>query len=367
MIKDYPMSILVLGASYGLAVGIRTAIAGHHVDFVCLPEQANMIRAGRFSVRVSARNAGTVLDLGAADCARSPGALTPLEVDAGQYDLVLLAMQEPQYAAAELSDLVRRIGASKVPCISVMNMPLPLYLADRLGIATTDELLDAWQNPHLWMALDPALFTAASPDPQAIPERSDNRLLLNVTLPSNLKIAPFSDRVAQEKLQRLARDTDAAVVERASGQLVPRVRLVAHPSPYVPMAKWPMLLAGNFRCFRTGAPVSIARAVLDDIESSRSVYAWVSALCIELIGDRDDFHDSPFVAFDRYCVAASSLSHPSSIARGIANGAVRVERVDKLLQLLGRAVGTSHPTVDSIVAEVDRRLAQNKSSQARMR
>lgn len=101
------------------------------------------------------------------------------------------------------------------------------------------------------------------------------------------------------------------------------------------MAKWPMLLTGNFRCFRDGPAVSIARAVHDDLEESKSVYSWVTQLCAELIGNREQASDQPFVPFERYATAARSLSSPSSIARGLAIGATRVERADKLIQLLG--------------------------------
>lgn len=209
-----PMKILLLGASYGLAAGMRAAIAGHHVDFVCLPADAKLIRAGQFALRVKARNADRMLELGAPDCQQAPHALAPAEVQTDHYDLSLLAMQEPQYAADELTSLVRHLMASKAPCISIMNMPLPNYLEDRLGVAITDELSDTWFNTALWTGFDPALFTAASPDPQAIRQADDDRLLIEVTLPSNLKVAPFRDPAAQAKLELLARDMDAAAVER---------------------------------------------------------------------------------------------------------------------------------------------------------
>ena len=357
--NNTPLRILLLGASYGLAAGIRAANTGHQVDFVCLPAEAKLINAGQFAVRVKARNADRILELGASDCQQAPHAFAPVDVQTDHYDLALLAMQEPQYAADELSSLVQRLMASKVPCISIMNMPLPNYLQDRLGIAITEELSHCWHNAALWMGFDPMLFTAASPDPQAIRQADDDRLLLEVTLPSNLKVAPFRDPAAQAKLERLARDLDTAEVERDGAKFLPAMRLVAHPSAYVPMAKWPMLLTGNFRCLRGGPPVSIARAVGDDLEESRSVYAWVTKLCAELIGDREPLSDQPFVPFERYCTAARSLSSPSSLARGLANGATRVERVDKLIQLLGIGIGKRHPGVDAIVENVDRRLALN--------
>lgn len=67
------------------------------------------------------------------------------------------------------------------------------------------------------------------------------------------------------------------------------------------------------------------------------------------------------VPFEKYAAAARELSRPASAARALNNGALNVERADKLVQLLARQKGLSHPTVDAIVALVDRRLAANRS------
>lgn len=356
-----PLKLLVLGASYGLAAGIRAAVSGHHVDFVCLPDDAALINSGLFTVQVKARNADRVIELKASDCPRAPQAFAAQDIRTEQYDLALLAMQEPQYAADGLTNLVQRLIADGVPCISIMNMPLPVYLEDRLGIDITPQLSDIWYNTELWLQFDPALFTATSPDPQAIRRPADGQLLIEVTLPTNFKAAPFRDPLAQAKLKQLADDINAVSIIRGSEKLIPGVRLVAHQSAYVPLAKWPMLITGNFRCFRDGPAVSIGRAVNDDLAESESLYNWVGQLSAQLIGEREPVDDQPFVAFDRYANAARSLSSPSSIARGLANGATKVERVDKLVQHLGAAVGQSHPSVDAIVKEVDRRLIINGS------
>jgi hypothetical protein len=354
-----PISVLVLGASYGLAVGVRAAIAGHHVDFVCRPDELESIREGRFQVSVAARDADVTLELGVGDCQKAPGALGPSEVIADRYQIAILAMQEPQYTDPELATLIQRLAACRIPCVSVMNMPLPIYISQSLGVPISAELAGVWQDPELWGAFDPTRFTAASPDPQAIRRPHEHLLAVDVTLPTNLKVAPFSDPAGQAILQRLAQEMDGATVVRDANRLTPRLRLIAHESTYVPMAKWPMLLTGNFRCLREGAPVSIAEAVLEDIDSSKSVYTWVDELCRELIPAAQRAGDVPFVSFERYCAAAGSLVYPSSLARGLASGATRVERVDRLIQLLGRAAGKRHHMVDDIVQEVDRRLAKN--------
>jgi len=70
---------------------------------------------------------------------------------------------------------------------------------------------------------------------------------------------------------------------------------------------------------------------------------------------RDDL-----VAFDKYAAAAERLTNPSSAARSIAAGAPMAERVDKLVQLIGRQHGISHPAIDGAVALVDAKIARNQ-------
>ena len=44
------------------------------------------------------------------------------------------------------------------------------------------------------------------------------------------------------------------------------------------------------------------------------------------------------------------------------NGALNIERADKLVQLVAGQIGMNHPILDQIVALVDRRLDTNRKS-----
>jgi hypothetical protein len=66
------------------------------------------------------------------------------------------------------------------------------------------------------------------------------------------------------------------------------------------------------------------------------------------------------VPFEKYAAAANDLSRPASAARALNNGAVNIERADKLVQLVARQHGMNHPALDQIVALVDRRLDANR-------
>ena len=137
------------------------------------------------------------------------------------------------------------------------------------------------------------------------------------------------------------------------GKDVP-VKLRVHDSLFVPMAKWSMLLTGNYRCVLADDVQSIHDAVHGDLEEARELYAWVDELARKLGADAADQ-----VPFEKYANAALSLLKPSSAARAIASGADRIERVDRLVRTIGNNLGMNNAAVDRGVATVDARLAEN--------
>ncbi len=137
------------------------------------------------------------------------------------------------------------------------------------------------------------------------------------------------------------------------------VKLKAYDSIWVPLAKWSMLLAGNYRCITKDGMRTAQEAVHTNIEESKSVYNFVFDLCVKLGADEKDL-----VPFEKYAAAAQSLSRPASAARALNNGASYIERADKLVQLIARQKGLSHPVIDGIVALVDSRLEANRKKAA---
>jgi hypothetical protein len=99
--------------------------------------------------------------------------------------------------------------------------------------------------------------------------------------------------------------------------------------------------------------------VHSDIETSRSVYNFVFDLCVKLGAKPEDL-----VPFEKYAAAAQSLVRPASAARALQNGAPNIERADKLVQLIAKQKGLSHPGIDATVALVDERLAANRKKAA---
>ena len=346
--------VLILGASYGSLFGTKLLMAGHDVTLVCRTATAQLINEHGTEVRIRLKGeAGhrAILSRGL------PGKLhaeTPERVDPALYDLVMLAMQEPQYNAHAIRTLLVRIAEARLPCLSIMNMP-PLPYLKRIPGLDTSRLETAFANARVWERFEPELMSLCSPDPQAFRPPEEKPNVLHVGLPTNFKAAPFGKTEHNEMLAKLEADIAAT---RLGGKDVP-VKLRVHSSLFVPLAKWSMLLTGNYRCVTRGDAMSIRNAVHGNLAMSRAIYAHVDAIIQRLGADPADQ-----VPFEKYAEAAESLLRPSSVARAVMAGQPFIERVDKLVQLIGRALGMEHAAIDETVANVDAALTGNQVSAA---
>jgi hypothetical protein len=161
-------------------------------------------------------------------------------------------------------------------------------------------------------------------------------------------------------LRQMQADIEAVRYDPGDGGKIELpVKLKVHDSIFVPLAKWAMLLTGNYRCVQKDAARSIKEAVHTDLETSRAVYNWVRELCVKLGASPDDL-----VPFEKYASAAQGLVRPSSAARALFAGAPNIERVDRLVQSIAAQVGMRNSVVDETVALVDARLAVNRKAAA---
>jgi hypothetical protein len=135
------------------------------------------------------------------------------------------------------------------------------------------------------------------------------------------------------------------------------VKLKVHDSIFVPLAKWPMLMTGNYRCIRPDQMISIRDAVHGNVAMSRRIYDWVSELCRQLGADPDDL-----VPFEKYAKAAEDLRKPSAAARALFGGASHIERVDHLIRRLADQFGRHFEPLHEIAALVDERLRSNRAA-----
>jgi hypothetical protein len=227
-----------------------------------------------------------------------------------------------------------------------MNMP-PLPYLKRIPALADMDLEEAYTNAQVWARFKPGLVSLCSPDPQAFrpPEEAAN--ILHVGLPTNFKAAAFADEAHNKLLRELEADIDAVTLD---GMDVP-VKLKVFDSLFVPLAKWSMLLTGNYRCITLQDPKPIRDAVHDDLKLSQSIYDHVDAVARRLGADPADQ-----VPFAKYAKAAESLLKPSSAARAVANGAPFIERVDLLVKLISSQIGMPNAEIDRTVQIVDQRL-----------
>jgi len=353
-----PYNILLMGASYGSLLASKILFGGHTIHLVCLPAEADLINAEGFRVRlpVKGRKDPVVLD-----SRKLPGKVTAgpaAGVNPKDYDLVGLCMMEPQYRTAGVRELLDAVAKSRVPCMSIMNMP-PLPYIRRIPGLDHDALKPAYTDPTVWENFDPKCMTLNSPDPQAIRPPDEPVNVLMVTLPTNFKVARFDDEKSTAILRQLEKDIEGARVDTPEGKIELPVKLKVHESIFVPLAKWAMLLAGNYRCITADGIRTAQEAVHSDLETSRSVYEFVNNLVVKLGANPNDL-----VPFEKYAAAAQSLVRPASAARALSNGALYIERPDLLVQLIAKQKGLSHPVIDGIVALVNSRLDANRKKAA---
>ena len=290
-----PRRILILGASYGALLGTKLAAAGHHVTPVGPPLAVVLINEDGCRVRFPVRGRDGLVEIHSKALPGSIDAASPDVAEPARYHLVVLAMLEPQYRAASIRRLLVAIAAADRPVLSIMNMP-PLPFLKRIPsldvimpeACLRHRLEGCYTDATVWDALDPRRMTLCSPDPQAFRPAGEPSNVLQVRLATNFKAAPFEQAADNELLTELADSVVNVRHEIDGGPIDLPVKLRVHHSLYVPMAKWCMLLAGNYRCIGNDHIVSIRDAVHRDLAASRAIYECVAGLCISIGATADD-------------------------------------------------------------------------------
>ncbi|OGA37248.1 MAG: hypothetical protein A3G26_04520 [Betaproteobacteria bacterium RIFCSPLOWO2_12_FULL_65_110] len=350
--------ILIMGASYGSLLATKLLAAGHTVKLACLPAEAELINKEGARVRLPVKGREGLVEV---DSRKLPGNLSadvPSAIKPADYDLVALAMQEPQYRSPGVRELLEAVAKSRVPCMSIMNMPPLPYLARIPGISI-DALRSCYTDATVWDSFDAKLMTLCSPDPQAFRPPEEKVNVLQVRLPTNFKAARFDSDSHTAMLRQLEADIEAVRFDTGTEKIELPVKLKVHDSVFVPLAKWAMLIAGNYRCVTKQGMRPIKEAVHSDIEASRAAYNWVVKLCVSLGADEKDL-----VPFEKYAAAANGLASPSSAARALYGGAPHIERVDRLVQTIAAQKGMKSAVLDEVVALVDAQLEVNRKKAA---
>jgi len=351
-------NILILGASYGSLLASKLMMAGHSVTFACSAEEASLINSEGFFVRMPVRGRAEPVVVESRKLSGKAVAATYGDADTAGFDLIVLALPEPQYRGTNVRELLDKVAKSRKPTMALMNMP-PLAFIRRVPGIDHDALKAAYNDASVWDGFDPPKLTLCSPDAQAIRPPEERANVLQVTLPTNLKVAAFDDAASTAILRQLEDDIVAARFAAPEGEIELPVKLKVQDALFGALAKWPMLVTGNYRCVTEDGVRTAQEAVHTDLEESRSVYAFVNGVCEKLGATGEDL-----VPFEKYAKAAESLVRPAAAARGVNSGDVSIERVDKLVQLTAKQLGLSHPVLDGMVALIDKRLERNREAAA---
>ena len=349
-----PYDILIFGASYGSLLATKLLLAGHNTRLVCQPAEAALFNQEGAIVRLPVKGRDGLVEVSSRKLPGKLSACTPAEARPDGHDLVVLGMQEPQYRSPGVRELLDAVAKAKLPCMSIMNMPPLPYLARIPGV-DAKACRDCYADATVWDGFDPAFMTLCSPDPQAFRPPEEKVNVLQVRLPTNFKSARFASDAHTAILRQLEADVEASRFDTGTEKIELPVKLKVHDSVFVPLAKWAMLLAGNYRCVTQDGIRPIKEAVHGDLEASRAVYNWVVKLCTTLGANQKDL-----VPFEKYAAAAQGLASPSSAARALDAGAPNIVRVDRLVQAIAKQKGMTSAAVDEIVRLVDAKLAINR-------
>ena len=339
-------NILILGASYGSLLGTKLLMAGHNVTLVCRKKTAELINRDGTEVRIKLRDEAVHRAIFSRDLPGKLDATEPGDVDISRYDLVALAMQEPQYTNHTVRVLMVKIAAAGLPCLSIMNMP-PLPYLKRIPALADMDLEEAYTNAQVWERFKPGLVLACSPDPQAFrpPEEAAN--VLHVGLPTNFKASTFADEQHNKMLRELEADIDAVTLD---GHDVP-VKLKVFDLAVRPAGQ--MVDAVDRKLSLHHAE----RTAIDPRRRARRS----EALAVDLRSCR---HHCP--APGRRSAGSGAVrqirqgggepAQALSAARAVAGGAPFIERVDLLVKLISHQLGMTNGEIDRTVDIVDQKL-----------
>src|ERR1700723_3421650 len=205
-------NVLIMGASYGSLLATKLLFGGHKITMVCLPAEVEAFNNDGARVRLPIRGRREPIEL---DSRKLPGKLAaagPGDVDPKDYDLVALAMQEPQYRSPGVRELLDTVARSRVPCMSIMNMP-PLPFLRRIPEIDAAAIRGCYTDASVWDSFDPATITLCSPDPQAFRPPEDKVNVLQVRLPTNFKSARFVSDADTAVLRQMQTDIEAATYD----------------------------------------------------------------------------------------------------------------------------------------------------------
>ena len=106
-------NVLIMGASYGSLLASKLLFGGHQVKLVCLPAEVEAINSDGIRVRMPVKGRRDLVEIDFAQAARQADRRRPAAVNPAEYDLVALAMQEPQYRSPGVRELLDAVAKAR--------------------------------------------------------------------------------------------------------------------------------------------------------------------------------------------------------------------------------------------------------------
>jgi hypothetical protein len=327
------MNILVLGASYGLLVASILLEKGFKCTIVCNEDEDEKLKKNGFVLNIADKNLFYSPQIFFENKVLSS---TPRNFDYNKkYDLCFLTIQEGQLGQNEILKLMEFIGSSKIPLISLMNIP-PLSFVHKTTKSIDTIFSKAYNFPDIWKEFDQNYVTHASSDPQVYKKLDTKLITIVVRHLADFKVSNFS----------LVNEVDTLKIITSSFlKKSDPVKFKVNNSNFFSLSKWSMLLTGNYRCFnKNGKIISIRDAVRNDENKSSKIYNSINQLLSKMGASRADL-----VPFYMYLKASLFLDAPSSFARALSNGVKNLERTDKLLSIISNFYDENNLYIDEIV------------------
>lgn len=328
------MKVLILGGGYGLLLAGFLHERSINFDIFATPEEVRVLNDDGFIIRGRSQP-----DLQVVPNVRWH-AIT--ELDSFKYDLVVFSMPEGSYKNSGLNDLLISILHNKTPILNVMNIPLPKFVSDTLKCLTNvSRVKGCFSSFSVLNKIPAAQIINASPEPQIYKGPKINEI--NIRLGGVFRCSNFNGRIKSNYFDRLR--------EQPTTTSLP-ISIKDYASPWTSVSKWPMLLTGNYRCISEGKIVTIADAVLKDLNSSAAIYNQI-ACDMRLLGAPRN----TIIPFNFYANVAKKLDAPSSVARAIIGGSRNIERVDLLLLKIFSLKGIQNLQLEKISRNIDENIA----------
>ena len=260
------------------------------------------------------------------------------------YDLVILAVQEPTLSNPKIVEILSFISKNSIPILSIMNIPLLNFLKDIVGIQNIVNSETIYSSLKYSNLLNSKLIINSNPEPQIFSKDKFNRL--NIRLGGVFRCS---------SLNILNKDIILDLTKSIENGLPTKIK--SYKSPWVSLSKLPMLMTGNYRCLNNFKLKSIYESVHLNTNLSEKIYNQIIEIMKKLGAGRE-----AIIPFKLYLRASVKLDAPSSVCRTIINGKQNVERVDKLVQNIAKSISYNSPEIDEIVYNIDESINFFKAS-----